>query len=54
MLSYYEGKQGARIANRKRIAEELGMPMNGLRIRVHRVREKLEMCLINCLGRPVA
>lgn len=54
MLSYYEGKQGARIANRKRIAEELGMPMNGLRIRVHRVREKLEMCLINCLGRPAA
>jgi len=51
ILSYYEGKQRARIENRRRLAEGLGVPMNSLRIRVHRIREKLEGCLINCLAR---
>ncbi len=50
ILSYYEGKQRARIENRRRLAEGLGVPMNSLRIRVHRIREKLEGCLLNCLG----
>ncbi|HKA21346.1 MAG TPA: RNA polymerase sigma factor [Blastocatellia bacterium] len=53
ILSYYEGKERARIENRKRLAETLGVPMNSLRIRVHRIREKLEGCLINCLARSV-
>ena len=50
ILSYYDGKQRARIENRRRLAEGLGVPMNSLRIRVHRIREKLEGCLVNCLA----
>jgi RNA polymerase sigma factor (sigma-70 family) len=52
MLSYYEEKEGTRIRNRRRLAEVLGVDMNGLRLRVHRVREKLEACLIHCLAQP--
>jgi RNA polymerase sigma factor (sigma-70 family) len=54
ILSYYEGKQRARIENRRRLAEGLGVPMNSLRIRVHRIREKLEGCLLNCLAQSPA
>ena len=55
ILSYYDGKERARIENRKRLAEGLGVPMNSLRIRVHRIREKLEECLVNCLAQsPVS
>lgn len=50
ILSYYEGKERVRIENRRRLAEELGVPMNSLRIRVHRIREKLEACLLNCVA----
>ena len=53
ILSYYEGKERARIENRKRLAETLGVPMNSLRIRVHRIREKLEGCLVNCLAQSL-
>ena len=51
ILAYYEGKERARIENRRRLAEGLGVPMNSLRIRVHRIREKLEECLLNCLAK---
>lgn len=49
ILSYYEGEEGAKIANRKRLAEQLKIPLSNLRIRVHRIREKLETCLSDCL-----
>lgn len=54
ILAYYEGKQRGRIENRRRLAEGLGVPMNSLRIRVHRIREKLEGCLLNCLAQSPA
>ena len=54
IFSYYEGKERARIENRRRLAEALGVPMNSLRIRVHRIREKLEGCLVDCLSRSTA
>ena len=54
IMSYYEGKRRARIENRRRLAEGLGVPMNSLRIRVHRIREKLEGCLLNCLAETPA
>jgi RNA polymerase sigma factor (sigma-70 family) len=50
IISYYEGEEGVKIDNRKQLAEELGIPLNNLRIRIHRVREKLEKCVINCLN----
>lgn len=54
ILSYYDGKERARIDNRRRLAEGLGIPMNSLRIRIHRIRERLESCLVECLSRSPA
>jgi RNA polymerase sigma factor (sigma-70 family) len=49
ITSYYEEEQGAKINNRRRIAEGLGISLNNLRIRVHRIREVLEECVLSCL-----
>jgi DNA-directed RNA polymerase specialized sigma24 family protein len=43
LLRYYEGED--RIRGRRRLATELGIPLNALRIRVHRVRRAVEDCL---------
>lgn len=51
IISYYEEEEGAKISNRRRLAEALGLPINALRIRVHRIRAKLEKCLTDCLSR---
>ncbi|HSF43031.1 MAG TPA: RNA polymerase sigma factor [Thermoanaerobaculia bacterium] len=50
LLEYHKGEEG-NIRNRKRLADELGIPINALRIRVHRVRRKLEDCIESCLPR---
>ncbi|HEV7507660.1 MAG TPA: hypothetical protein VGS07_22440 [Thermoanaerobaculia bacterium] len=49
VLKYYQGE--GNIRNRKALSQELGIPMNALRIRVHRVRRRLEDCLDACLHR---
>lgn len=41
LLSYEHGHRGERIAHRRELARELGIGINALRIRVHRLREKL-------------
>ncbi|HET9228985.1 MAG TPA: hypothetical protein VFR31_20070 [Thermoanaerobaculia bacterium] len=43
LLRYYEKDQ--RIQARKDICDELDIPMNALRIRVHRLRKKVEVCV---------
>jgi len=50
ILSYYDGGSGERIARRKQLAERLGIPLSTLRIRAHRIRERLERCVAACLG----
>ena len=42
---YYRGQGGELIENRRRLAEEMGIPLNALRIRVHRVRVRLAACV---------
>lgn len=42
VLEYHRGEGRERIENRRAIAERLGIPLNALRIRVHRIRAKLE------------
>jgi len=51
VIAYYEEEEGAKIKNRQRLAESLGIPINALRIRVHRIRVKLEKCVTECLNR---
>lgn len=43
LLRYHEDEQ--RIRSRKDLCDELGIPMNALRIRVHRLRRKVEACV---------
>ncbi|HEY7912805.1 MAG TPA: RNA polymerase sigma factor [Blastocatellia bacterium] len=45
LIEYYKGEKGDRIRHRKLLARQLGIPPNALRIRVHRIREKLERCV---------
>jgi DNA-directed RNA polymerase specialized sigma24 family protein len=47
-LRYYQGED--KIRNRQALAGEMGIQLNALRIRVHRVRRKLEVCVYKCLG----
>lgn len=49
VLQYHQGENNIR--NRQALADRMGIPMNALRIRVHRVRRKLETCVHECLGR---
>jgi DNA-directed RNA polymerase specialized sigma24 family protein len=49
ILDYYREEKSAKIELRKRLAEKLGMPLNALRIRAHRIRLQLETCVDDCL-----
>jgi DNA-directed RNA polymerase specialized sigma24 family protein len=49
ILEYYTGERGSKIDNRKLLAARLGMPLPSLRIRVHRLRERLEQCVSICV-----
>ncbi len=49
IIRYYEGDGGDKIENRKRLAASLGIPLNALRIRACRLRDKLETCMNQCL-----
>jgi len=45
VLAYYEGERGVKIANRRRLAESLGLTDAALRSRVQRIRDRLEECM---------
>jgi len=49
IIEYYQGEKGAKIKNRKRLVERLGIPVNTLRMRALRLREKIQACVENCL-----
>ena len=50
MTKYYSDTGRARINNRQELAERLGVPLNTLRIRAHRIRLRLEECVMRSLG----
>lgn len=50
ILQYYQGEKGEKIGNRKKLLERLGIPVNTLRMRTLRLREKLQSCVEECLG----
>lgn len=50
VLDYYRGERGARIANRRRLAGELGLSDSALRNRVQRLRDRLEGCVRRCVA----
>lgn len=49
VVRYHEGKGGTKIRTRKKLAEELGIPLNALRIRLYRIRGSLQQCVRACV-----
>jgi len=45
IYEYYQGETGTKVQNRKTLADRIGIPLNALRIRALRIREKLEACV---------
>ena len=52
ITDYYEGEKGDKIQNRKKLVEKLGIPVNTLRMRALRLRDRLQVCVEDCLSRP--
>ena len=52
VLRYYQDEGRRKIDNRQTLADGLGIPLNALRNRVQRIRDKLEHCIAGCLGGP--
>ncbi len=50
VLQYYQGDKRAKIENRRRMAERLGIALNALRIRAHRIRAGLQSCVEECVA----
>lgn len=49
IIDYYQQEKRAKIDLRNQLAERLSIPLNALRIRVHRIRMSLESCVNQCL-----
>jgi DNA-directed RNA polymerase specialized sigma24 family protein len=49
-LAYYQGEKGARIRRRAALARELGVSLNALRLKVHRITRHLRTCVFDCVG----
>ncbi len=54
VLQYYREDKRAKIDNRRRLAERLGIAINALRIRAHRIRATLQQCVENCLSQKAS
>ncbi|HST20122.1 MAG TPA: sigma-70 family RNA polymerase sigma factor [Blastocatellia bacterium] len=53
VLDYYKDDKTAKIERRKEMSERLGINKNALRIRMHRIREGLHKCVIECLKESI-
>jgi len=49
VLEYYQEERWAKIEHRKRLADQLGIALNALRIRACRIRASLLECVRNCV-----
>jgi len=49
VLEYYQEEKRAKIDHRKILADQLGIAVNALRIRAHRIRLQLQQCVMNCV-----
>jgi len=50
VLDYYVDAKSAKIDLHRKLAEELGITVNALRVRTHRLRTALENCVLKCLN----
>ena len=49
-LAYFQGEKRVRINRRRKLAEEMVVTLNGLRIRAHHVRKEMHQCMEKCLN----
>lgn len=49
ILEYYRGDKGEKIDNRKKLTDRFKVPINTLRMRALRLREKLQACVEKCV-----
>lgn len=49
ILQYYSDEKREKIARRLAMAERLGIPLNALRSRAQRIRNRLEECIRDCM-----
>lgn len=49
VLEYYQEEKRAKIEHRKKLADQMGIGVNALRIRAHRIRLQLQECVRQCL-----
>ncbi|HMG33222.1 MAG TPA: hypothetical protein VKM94_04720 [Blastocatellia bacterium] len=54
IVEYHRHDKRKKIENRERLAHELGVTLNTLRMRIHRITESLEKCFADCLDREGA
>lgn len=54
LLASYHAAGGGQIAARRALADELGIPLNALRIRTHRIRSALARCVGECIQTSTA
>jgi DNA-directed RNA polymerase specialized sigma24 family protein len=50
VLGYYQQERRAKIDHRRNLAEQLGIALNALRIRAHRIRASLQECVERCVS----
>lgn len=50
ILRFYRAEGAVKIRQRQALAEELGIDANALRVRMHRLRARLEKCVSECQG----
>jgi DNA-directed RNA polymerase specialized sigma24 family protein len=51
---YYREEKSAKIEHRRALAERMGIRINALRLRAHRIRTDLQKCVTECLERKEA
>lgn len=51
ILQYYQGEKSEKIKNRKKLMDRLGIPVNTLRMRTLRLRDRLQGCVEQCMAR---
>lgn len=54
VVRYYQQERQAKIDHRKKLAGELGIAVNALRLRTHRIRLILQQCVLDCLEQQPA
>lgn len=50
-IEYYRYEKTTKIGHHKKLAEQFGLSLAGLRTRIHRIRERLRPCIEECLDR---